>query len=325
VRTRDFGAEGPPVGVIGLGLAALGRPAYLTVGHAEDLPARRTVAALRERTWRMLDLARSRGITYLDVARSYGLGEGFLGSWLQTVPDASRALTVGSKWGYTYVGGWRVDADEHEVKDHSVATFARQLATSRGHLGDHLDVYLIHSATPQTGVLEDGEVLDALTALASTGTRVGLSLSGPDQAATLTRALALAAAGRAPFSVVQATWNVLEPSVGPALDAAAEAGWAVVVKEALANGRLTDRGGAPAALVAEARRRGVGLDALAIAAALARPSTSVVLSGAVTPAQLDSNLAALEVEPDTRLADLARGSVVEPGRYWRERRAMPWT
>ena len=34
---------------------------------------------------------------------------------------------------------------------------------------------------------------------------------------------------------VQATWNVLEPSAGPALADAHVQGWGVIVKEALAN------------------------------------------------------------------------------------------
>ncbi len=45
------------------------------------------------------------------------------------------------------------------------------------------------------------------------------------------------------FDVVQSTWNVLEPSVGPALSDAHAAGLGVIVKEALANGRLTERSG----------------------------------------------------------------------------------
>ena len=73
------------------------------------------------------------------------------------------------------------------------------------------------------------------------------------------------------------------------------AGWAVLVKEAVANGRLTAAGGPPAALTALAAARGVTEDAIALAAALAQPWASVVLSGAVTRAQLDENLAALTV------------------------------
>ena len=60
----------------------------------------------------------------------------------------------------------------------------------------------------------------------------------------------------------------------------------VIVKEALANGRLTSRNAGVAseggALRREAERLGVGMDALALAAALAQPWADIVLSGAVT-------------------------------------------
>jgi aryl-alcohol dehydrogenase-like predicted oxidoreductase len=62
----------------------------------------------------------------------------------------------------------------------------------------------------------------------------------------------------------------------------------------------------------------------ALAVALAQPWADVVLSGAATPAQLRSNLEALEfmTEPDPpRLATLA----VDPVVYWDRRAAMPWT
>jgi len=115
------------------------------------------------------------------------------------------------------------------------------------------------------------------------------------------------------------TWNLLEPSAGPAAAEAAAAGWAVLVKEAAANGRLTAAGGPPAPLTALAAARGVTEDAIALAAALAQPWASVVLSGAVTRAQLDENLAALTVGPLPALS-LAEASEA----YWAERAARPW-
>jgi aryl-alcohol dehydrogenase-like predicted oxidoreductase len=115
------------------------------------------------------------------------------------------------------------------------------------------------------------------------------------------------------------TGNLLEPSVGPVAAAAADAGWAVLVKEAVANGRLTPAGGPPAPLTALAAACGVTEDAIALAAALAQPWASVVLSGAVTRAQLYENLAALTVGqlPPLGLAET-------PGAYWAERAARPW-
>jgi aryl-alcohol dehydrogenase-like predicted oxidoreductase len=119
--------------------------------------------------------------------------------------------------------------------------------------------------------------------------------SGPHQADTIRRALPLTVGGQQLFTAAQVTWNLLEPSVGPAAAEGAAAGWTVVVKEAVANGRLTPGGGPSAPLTAVAAARGVTEDAIALAAALAQPWATVVLSGAVTPAQLNQNLAALTV------------------------------
>ena len=94
----------------------------------------------------------------------------------------------------------------------------------------------------------------------------------------------------------------------------------MIVKEALANGRLTARGDvAPLRQLAE--RAGTSPDALALAAVLAQPWADVVLSGAATVDTLRSNLRALELEPDPELApELAE----DPARYWEERSALAW-
>ena len=49
-----LGPGGPVVSRLGLGLAALGRPAYITAGRADDLPDR-SVAGMEARTFAMLD------------------------------------------------------------------------------------------------------------------------------------------------------------------------------------------------------------------------------------------------------------------------------
>ncbi|GHF59758.1 oxidoreductase [Deinococcus metalli] len=303
---------------LGLGLAALGRPGYLNVGHAADLPDT-SLEAMNAHAWTMLDDAWAAGLRYFDAARSYGLAEEFLGSWLR---ERGHVARVGSKWGYTYVAGWRTDADVHEVKSHDRATLDRQWPQTLAALGRAPDAYLIHSATLETGVLEDASVLSRLAELAASGVRVGLSTSGPRQADTVRRALDVRVDGAAPFSVVQATWNVLEPSAGAALAEAHAAGWTVVVKEGVANGRLTGRGHVPPALAAAAYERDVTPDAVALAAVLAQPWADVVLSGATTPDQLAQNLAALRLTVDpAEFAALAR----TPDGYWQERAALPWT
>lgn len=322
LRHSPTSAASPAVR-LGLGLAALGRPGYLNLGHGTDLGTHKDVDALRRRTWTMLDAAWEGGMRYFDAARSYGRAEEFLGGWLrERGPGVAGTVTVGSKWGYTYVAGWRADATKHEVKDHSRATLERQWPETLGALGRRPDLYLIHSATLATGVLEDREVLARLAALAAQGVRVGLSTSGPGQADTLRRALEVRVDGVNPLSAVQATWNLLEPSAGAALAEAHAAGWRVVVKEALANGRLTSRADLPPALTQRAADLQTTPNAVALAAALAQPWADMVLSGAATGEQLRSNLGALGLNlgPDT-LSEVAR----VPQQYWAERSALAWT
>ena len=325
--TRPLGSTGLIVTPLGLGLAAVGRPAYITVGRVADLGPDRSVPTLRRRAHEVLDAAFGIGVRYFDAARSYGLAEEFLASWIASRGLAAGAVTVGSKWGYTYTGGWRMDAAVQEVKDHSLEALLRQSEESRGGLGQHLKLYEVHSATLESGILDDRPVLQELTRLRQEGLVIGLSLSGPDQAVVARRALEVEVDGGNPFSCVQATWNVLETSVGPALAEAHAAGWGVIVKEALANGRLATPGSDPAnSLLGEvATAHGSTVDGVAIAAALAQPWADVVLSGAVTAAQVQSNTHATGLSlPDedlARLADLAE----DPVRYWNDRHRLSWT
>ena len=319
---RPLGRTGLLVTPMGLGTAALGRPGYLNLGHASDLPDR-SVQGMREHAWQLLDAAYEAGIRHVDAARSYGRAEEFVAGWLEA--RRHQDVVVTSKWGYTYVADWRTDVDVHEVKDHTRATLDRQLAETRAALGGRLAAYQIHSATLESGVLDDEEVLAALRDLADDGVVVGLSTSGPAQAQVIRRALALAGRGAAPFRTVQATWNLLEPSAGPALQEAAAAGWGVMVKEGVANGRLTERGDAPAQLRGLARRLGLSMDALALAAALAQPFASVVLSGASTVSQLADNLRALRVDLSADDLATALGHAEDPAAYWAHRSSLPWT
>ncbi len=163
-------------------------------------------------------------------------------------------------------------------------------------------------------MLDDDRVLDALAALRDGGLRVGVTVSGPRQAETVRRALGVRRGGKPLFAALQATWNVLERSCEEALREAHAAGRTVIVKEVLANGRLTSRGdaGRAAPLALLARDLHVGPDAVAIAAALAEAWADVVLLGATTVDQLHSNLRALGVRAGpallSRLERAARGS-----------------
>jgi aryl-alcohol dehydrogenase-like predicted oxidoreductase len=316
---RTLGSTGLRVSPLGLGLAALGRPGYINLGHATDVGDTH-VEAMERHAHDVLNTAYDGGVRYFDAARSYGRAEAFLASWLERRGLGRDDVTVGSKWGYTYTADWRVDADEHEVKDLSVDTLRRQRSETGALLGDRLALYQIHSATLESGVLDDPAVREELARLRAEGVFVGFTATGAHQSQTIERALEVGG-----FDAVQATWNLHDRSAGAALAAAHEAGLGVIVKEALANGRLTARGGDDERpLVAAARDRGTTADAVALAAVLAQPWADVVLSGAATVETLRSNLAALHVTWDADLDErLAR--LVEPAdEYWERRAELAW-
>ena len=304
---------------MGLGLAALGRPAYINLGHSDDV-ADPSVDAMERAAHAVLDAAYEEGVRWIDAARSYGRAEAFLASWLTSRGLGRDDLVVSSKWGYRYTAGWRVDAEEHEIKDLSAGHLRAQWQETRELLGEWLRVYQIHSATLDSGVLDDAAVRRELEALRGEGIRIGLTVTGAEQAATIERALDVGG-----FDTVQATWNLHERSAEDALARAHAAGLRVLVKEALANGRLAGRG-APAALSAAARARGTSEDKVALVAALARPWADVVLSGAATVPQLRSNLHAdVEVAWDDELEHELGGLAEEPAAYWDTRAELPWT
>ncbi|MEV6961787.1 aldo/keto reductase [Streptomyces sp. NPDC051207] len=307
---------------IGLGLAAVGRPGYLTLGRDRDLGEDRSVEALRERTHELLEAAYAQGVRYFDAARSYGRSEEFLASWLQAHP-AVNDVVIGSKWGYTYTAGWSTDAERHEVKDHSLATYERQRAETDALLGRRLDLYQIHSVTPDSPALTDKDLHARLAEAAGQGVSVGFSTSGPAQADAIRAALEVTVDGNPLFRTVQSTYNLLETSAEPALAEAHAAGLTVIVKEAMANGRLAAPH-APDALRAVAQETGQGCDAVALAFVLSRPWAGVVLSGAATVGQLASNLHAAVVDlDDDRLSRLAT-LTEDPAAYWERRGQLPW-
>ena len=324
MQTRVLGATGRKVTPIGIGLAAVGRPAYLGFGRDADLGGDRSVEVLQRRTHELLDAAYEAGVRYVDTARSYGLAERFLGAWLRD--RAPGDPTVGSKWGYTYVGDWSMDAEVHEVKDHSLAALQRQYAESRAELGEHLNLYQIHSATRETGVLGDRAVLAELAQLREQGVSIGLSVSGPGQPDVIRRSLEVRIDGERVFQTVQATWNLLERSAGAALAEAHQAGYGVIVKESLANGRLAGRGDlATGALGEIAAAHGVKVDAVAIAAVLVNQWADVVLSGAISVGQLSSNLEALAVRLSVVEFEALATLSEPPTRYWSVRQSIPWS
>ena len=326
METRRLAGNGPSLTRLGLGMAALGRPAYITLGHAGDFPEGRDAGAMEVHAQRVLDHAYAAGIRYFDAARSYGRAEHFLRRWIDSRRIKQEEIVVGSKWGYRYTGEWQIDGRVQEVKDHGVAMLKTQLAESESIFGPYLRLYQIHSAAPETRVLENAEVLDELRRLRERGLFLGVTATGLRQLETIRKAMEIRADGLPLFSTVQATFNLLERSAGPGLREAHEAGFTVLVKEALANGRLTSKGTEQRMepLRSLADRLPAPVDAVALAFVLKQPWADVVLSGATTAAQLDSNLRALEVDLSSEELQALEPLRTTTDEYWAERAKLPW-
>jgi aryl-alcohol dehydrogenase-like predicted oxidoreductase len=323
MQLKTLGDTGLKVSRLGLGLAALGRPGYINLGHEKDLHSV-DKSQMEQQAHEVLSVAYQQGIRYFDAARSYGNAEAFLSSWLGNHEPYD--VVIGSKWGYTYTAAWQIEADKHEIKEHSSTNLEKQFNESSSLLGSYLSLYQIHSATLESGVLENQEVLAKLFELKQCGIKIGLSLSGVKQAETLEKALRVEQGGSRLFDTVQATYNLLETSAGKTLELAHKEGMGIIIKEALANGRLTERNQSAnfadtlLRLRRYAEHYGATLDAFALAFVLQQPWVDVVLSGATTAEQLAANVKALDVPTMLDLEDFSES----PESYWGERSKLAW-
>lgn len=334
----------------GLGLAALGRPGYInlnrdavfgaagTEGRQLDGMQKRADevmdALVAECSKRRADAGGDGLTTWFDCARSYGLSERFVGEFLRKRNVRPGDVYVSSKWGYTYVADWNVALEPgapHEVKDHSVDNFLKQLKETEEELGEYVNLYQVHSATFESGILTDGRAHEALAQCRKEkGWSIGLSVSGTVQDEIIRTAMKIKTAdGGRLFDSVQCTFNVLEQRAGPALLEAHESGMDIIIKEGMANGRALKSD----VILRVAESMGCNPDSLALAAILAQPFQPRVLSGAVTPEQLASNLEALDLSKKltaeegrerTTLDEIMEGCRMESDQYWAERGALAW-
>jgi aryl-alcohol dehydrogenase-like predicted oxidoreductase len=279
-----------------------------------------------------LDAAYQAGVRYYDMARSYGKAEDFFASWLSARKLKPGDVTVASKWGYTYTAGWATRAERHEVKDHSVSTFNRQISETRERLDGYLSLYQIHSVTAESQTLDDDALIDAIARLREKGVRAGITTSGPGQADAILKAIDVQRDGRRVFDSAQATWNLLERGAESALAEAHNAGMTMVIKEALANGRLTQSNPNIDPVFSHgiqrireiAEKSGTTIEMLSLAAALARRWANFVLSGAATVGQVQATSVLRELEYPADLEGQLRESAISSNDYWRARSSFTW-
>ena len=309
---------------LGLGLAALGRPGYINLGHHQNIGTDKSKEAMYFQAEKVLNFAYQSGIQYFDVARVYGASEEFLSKWIRKQNQFNGY--VGSKWGYEYLADWKIDTDVHERKDHSAAFLKQQWVETRLNLGKNIDLYQIHSVTPESNVLNDRSVLNELQNIKKSGIEIGISTSGPSQAETIKKLLEINKVENL-FTFIQCTINILEQSCQQILIEASESKINVIAKEVFANGRLS-------AANKEFHQKEIlilrnlaldlnlSLEELSLIWAYQQKYINIVLTGAATVEQLQSNIDAISKKDLTLPNLLELGTSKES--YWQSRKSLKW-
>jgi aryl-alcohol dehydrogenase-like predicted oxidoreductase len=311
---------------IGLGTAALGRPQYINI--KKEKVESFSLEALKQKAWDMLDNAFEQGVRYFDTAPGYGMAEQVLIDWVNKKGDDS--IEIATKWGYTYVADFNPDAAQHEVKEHSVEKLNGQWEQSIKLL-PNLSTYQIHSATLETGVLENKAVLNRLAELKQEhGLKMGISTTGDNQVEVLKKALAVKANGLELFDAFQVTYNILDQSLAEVMPLLDSLGKRVIIKEALANGRLFPNNNYPhysplyILLKRLSEKYRVGIDAIGLRFCIDSIHPFMVLSGASVLPHLSDNLKAMNFQLEADEVQQLKSFGVKPADYWQERKKLGW-
>jgi len=309
---------------IGLGLAALGRPGYINIGHDNDLGSDKSKSSMRDYCHQVLDFAYSNGVRYFDTARVYGEAEEFLSSWIRKQSQFNGF--VGSKWGYEYLANWEVNADKHERKDHSAAFLKQQWVETRMNLGKNVDLYHIHSVTPESSVLDDPAVIKELEIIKKNGLEIGISTSGPEQKKTIEKFLKINEKLKL-FSFLQSTVNIFEQSCIPILKEAHNQKINIIAKEVFSNGLLTNANKDYHQeqlhnLQNIAKEIDLTLEQISYLWVYQLPFIKIILTGASTISQLQENLNCLN-KLNTTIPNLDNLNLSVDD-YWSTRKSLSW-
>lgn len=311
---------------VGLGTAAIGRPQYINIrqSNASDF----SLDTFREKGKSILDYAYENGVRYFDTAPGYGMAEDLLIEWVNGKNDEN--IEVATKWGYTYVANFDPNAKTHEIKEHSLEKLNEQWTQSEKLL-PYLTTYQIHSATLDTGVLENEKVLHRLAELKSRHNLIiGLSVSGDNQVEVIKKALEVEVGGQLLFDAYQVTYNILDQSLLSILDKLKSGDKRIIIKEALANGRIfpnTNYGHYSAlykTLQIFSKKYGVGIDALALRFCVETVRPYKVLSGASEKEHASQNLMAGKFEFEKADLEKLKSFSISSKEYWAERKKLGW-
>jgi aryl-alcohol dehydrogenase-like predicted oxidoreductase len=312
---------------IGLGLAALGRPDYINIRSKQDID--KSIEAFKINALEVLDESYKLGITDFDVAPSYGLGEQFLRDWNDS--RHYKDVHISTKFGYTYVANWELGfSGKHEIKEHSIAKLNEQWDVSKALL-PNLKIYQIHSATLDSGVLTNSNVLARLHELKQQHQlKIGISSSGATQVKIIEEAQKIVFDGTDLFDSYQVTFNIFEQSCFTILKRLLAYDKTIIIKEALANGRVFRNHLFPEYVQAYsyleklAKKYSVGIDAIALRFVIDVLEPTLILSGGAHTTQIKENLKALNFELDANEIAKLESFKVSSQLYWQERSNLEW-
>ncbi|EIA08584.1 aldo/keto reductase [Flavobacterium frigoris] len=310
---------------IGIGLAALGRPEYINIRENKSID--KSEKAFRENAFKVLDFAYESGVRYFDTAPSYGKGERYLIDWKTERKHSD--IILSTKWGYTYVANWELGyKGKHEVKEHSLDKLLEQWEVSQLLLPE-LKIYQIHSATLESGVLQNEAVLNQLHQIKKqTNVQIGISSSGVNQKEIMLEALNVKVENEYLFDSFQVTYNILEQSSLEVLNTLKSKNKTIIIKEALANGRIFNQENKAVYSLLDtlSKKYNVGIDAIAIRFVIESIEPDFVLSGASNTKQLEQNLKALNKDLSFTAVELNQLKLLRrnPKSYWDERSRLTW-
>ena len=311
---------------LGLGTAALGRPQYINVRQNNSID--HDLETFRKHSFQVLEDAYNSGIRYFDSAPGYGLAEGLVFEWLKTKND--NTIEIATKWGYTYTANFDTNATIHEIKEHSLSKLNEQWDFSK-QLLPYLKVYQIHSATLETGVLENDEVLEQLAFFKKThNLKIGLTTTGTNQVEVIKKALKVLIDGEQLFDLFQVTYNFLDQSLKEISKDLINKNKSIIIKEAMANGRVFRNERYPhynemySVLDDLSKKHKVGIDAISLKYCEQTVPKSIVLSGVSNTEQLKENLKINSFSLSINDIEILSSFKTDPKLYWEERKKLQW-
>jgi aryl-alcohol dehydrogenase-like predicted oxidoreductase len=214
---RPLGKTGLLVTPLGFGAFKIGRNERTHHPEPYSLPSDDEVD-------RLISAVLDAGITYIDTAPAYGSSEERLGRALKA---RGRSVVISTKVGEEFAEG-------RSTYDFSAAAVRASVHRSLRRLRrDALDLVFVHAPPDDAGVLSGTRVVATLQALKREGMVRAIGWSGRTAVAAR-RALEWADA-------LMVEYHLEDRSHGPLVQEASDRGVGVVIKKALASGRLEPR------------------------------------------------------------------------------------